>query len=159
MFPAILKYDTLNLRQQILLYFKPKKFEFFRDKIIYELIGIKTYKKYLPTTGDIVRKRMKITQIKISKTDKINELYEYEKKTRNYEWRHIIGIIIFVLLTFMLNRKLTVFDWFFLPILNLYVNIYPIFLQRYNRIRIIRVLQNNGIPSPYESIDRKNIDE
>jgi len=106
-----------------------------------------------------VRKRRKITQIKISRTDKINELYKYERKTRNYEWRHIIGVIIFILLTFMLNRKLTFFDLVFLPILNLYVNIYPIFLQRYNRIRIIKVLQNNGKPSPYESLDRKIFEE
>ena len=153
------KNDTLNLRQQILLYFKPKKFEFFRDKTIYELIGIRIYKKYLPTTGDIVRKRMKITQIKISRTDKINELYKYERKTRNYEWRHIIGVIFFIPLTFMLSRKLTVFDLVFLPVLNLYVNIYPIFLQRYNRIRIIKVLQNNGKPSPYDNIDRKKLYE
>lgn len=145
----------MNFRQQILLYFKPKTFEFYRDKTIYEWIGIKTYKRYLPTTGDIIRKRRKITQIKISRADKINELYNYERKTRNYEWRHLMGMIIFILLTCMLNRKLTAFDWVFLPILNLYINVYPIFLQRYNRIRIIRVLQNNGKPNPYDSIDSK----
>lgn len=149
----------MNFRQLILLYFKPKTFEFYRDKTIYELVGIKTYKKYLPTTGDIVRKRRKIIQIKISKADKIDELYKYERKTRNYEWRHIIGAIIFILLTIMLERKLTVFDWIFLPILNLYVNIYPIFLQRYNRIRIIKVLQNNGKPSPYDSLTIKTVKE
>jgi glycosyl-4,4'-diaponeurosporenoate acyltransferase len=149
----------LNIRQQILLYFKPKTFEFCRDRTIYELIGIKIYKKYLPTTGDVVRQRRKITQIKIGRADKIDELYKYERKTRNYEWRHIIGAIIFILLTLMLDRKLTFFDWIFLPILNLYINIYPIFLQRYNRIRIIKVLQNNGKPSPYDNIDRKKLDE
>jgi len=147
----------LNLKQQILLYFKPKTFEFYRDSTIYELIGIKIYKKYLPTTGDIVRQRRKITQIKISKADKVDELYKYERKTRNYEWRHIIGAIILILLTLILDRKLTVFDWIFLPVLNLYINIYPIFLQRYNRIRIIKVLQNNGHPSPYENLTKKTV--
>ena len=140
----------MNFKKQILLYFSPKTFEFYRDRTIYDLIGIKIYKKYLPTTGDIVRQKRKITQIKISNTGKINELYKYERKTRNYEWRHVIGAIIFVGLTLMLYRKLTIFDWIFLPILNLYINIYPIFLQRYNRIRIIKVLKNNGQPSPYE---------
>ena len=140
----------MNFKQQILLYFSPKTFEFYRDRTIYDLIGIKIYKKYLPTTGDIVRQKRKITQIKISNTGKINELYKYERKTRNYEWRHVIGAIIFVGLTLMLYRKLTIFDWIFLPILNLYLNFYPIFLQRYNRIRIIKVLKNNGQPSPYE---------
>ncbi|MBK9643367.1 MAG: hypothetical protein IPO72_19325 [Saprospiraceae bacterium] len=140
----------MNFNKQILLYFSPKTFEFYRDRTIYDLIGIKIYKKYLPTTGDIVRQKRKITQIKISNTGKINELYKYERKTRNYEWRHVIGAIIFVGLTLMLYRKLTIFDWIFLPILNLYINFYPIFLQRYNRIRIIKVLKNNGQPSPYE---------
>jgi len=140
----------LNFKQLILRYFSPKTFEFYRDRTIYDLIGIKIYKKYLPTTGDIVRQKRKITQIKISNTGKINELYKYERKTRNYEWRHVMGAIIFIGLTLMLYRKLTIFDWIFLPILNLYINIYPIFLQRYNRIRIIKVLKNNGQPSPYE---------
>lgn len=140
----------MNFKQLILLYFSPKTFEFYRDRTIYDLLGIKIYKKYLPTTGDIVRQKRKITQIKISNTGKINELYKYERKTRNYEWRHVMGAIIFIGLTLMLYRKLTIFDWIFLPILNLYINIYPIFLQRYNRIRIIKVLKNNGQPSPYE---------
>ena len=140
----------MNFKQLILRYFSPKTFEFYRDRTIYDLIGIKIYKKYLPTTGEIVRQKRKIPQIKISNTGKIDELYEYERKTRNYEWRHVIGAIIFVGLTLMLYRKLTIFDWIFLPILNLYLNFYPIFLQRYNRIRIIKVLKNNGQPSPYE---------
>lgn len=147
----------MTIKNQILRYFKPKTFEFYGGKTIYEWVGIKTYKKYLPTTGDIVRKRRNITQIKISNSDKLEELYKYERKTRNYEWRHIIGVIIFILLTIMLDRKLTIFDWIFLPILNLYVNIYPIFLQRYNRIRIIRVLQNNGHPSPYEHLTKRQL--
>ena len=141
--------STLNFRQQILCYFKPKTFEYYRGKTIYELIGIKTYKKYLPTTGDIVRQKRKIIQIRYNKTDQIDELYKYERKTRNYEWRHIIGTLVFLLLTLLIDRKLTVFDWIFLPLLNLYINIYPIFLQRYNRIRIIKFLQRNGRQSPY----------
>ena len=104
----------MNFKQLILLYFSPKIFEFYRDRTIYDLIGIKIYKKYLPTTGDIVRQKRKITQIKISNTGKINELYKYERKTRNYEWRHVIGAIIFIGLTLMLYRKLTIFDWIFL---------------------------------------------
>ena len=147
----------MTITQQILRYFAPKTYEFCGDKTIYERIGIKTYKKYLPTTGDIIRKRKKITQIKISSSDKFEELYKYERKTRTYEWRHIIGAIIFILLTVMLDRKLTIFDWIFLPLLNLYLNIYPIFLQRYNRIRIIRVLQNNGQPSPYVHLTKKTV--
>lgn len=142
---------SLNFRQQILSYFKPKTFEFYRDRTIYELIGIKIYKKYLPTTGDIVRQKRKIVQIKIDTADKINELYKYERRTRNYEWRHLIGVLVFILLALLIERKFTIFDWVFLTVLNLCINIYPIFLQRYNRIRIIKVLERNGQPSPYDN--------
>ena len=132
-------------------YFRPKAFELFRESTVYELIGIKIYKKYLPTTGDIIRRRRKIVQIKVGTTDLLNELTKYERKTRSYELRHIIGAIIFVLLALLIDRKFTLFDWVLLPVLNLYINIYPIFLQRYNRIRIIRILKRNGLPSPFDN--------
>lgn len=139
----------MNLKNFIDNYFRPKQWEIYRDRTIYDFIGIKLYKKYLPTTGDIVRRKRNIVQIDITKTDRIQELYKYERRTRNYEWRHIIGAIVLILLIFMIDRKLTVYDWILLPVMNLYINIYPIFLQRYNRIRIINVLRNNGLPSPY----------
>lgn len=140
----------MNLRQHILRYFKPKRFEVYQNKTIYDLVGIRTYKKYLPTTGDLARKRQNITQIKTGKAGIIDELYKYERKTRNYEWRHLLGATLFILLVILIDRKLTVFDWIFLSILNLTVNIYPIFLQRYNRIRILKVLRNMGQPGPYD---------
>ncbi len=118
---------------------------------IYDLIGIKLYKKYLPSTGDLVRKWRNIKQIKIGTTGRLNELYRYERKTRNYELRHIFGAMLLIILSFLLDRKLTLFDWIFLPALNLYVNIYPIFLQRYNRMRIINLLQSQGYKNPYVS--------
>ncbi|MEI6138159.1 MAG: hypothetical protein WCP85_02790 [Mariniphaga sp.] len=133
----------------ILGYFRPKAFEFYGDSTIYDLIGIKVYKKYLPTTGDLVRRWRKINQIEIGKTNQIRELYRYERKTRTYEWRHLIGVVVFVVLIFFIERKLTIYDWIFLPILNLVINIYPIFLQRYNRIRILKVLKRNGYSDPY----------
>jgi hypothetical protein len=131
-------------------YFKPKIFEIYRNHTIYEFIGIKLYKKYLPTTGDIARKYRKIVQIKLGKSDRINELYRYERQTRNYELRHLVGTIGFMALIFIIDKKLSYFDIILLTVLNLYVNIYPIFLQRHNRIRIMRVLLNNGQKSPYD---------
>ena len=135
----------------VLNYFKPKKFELFRNGTIYDLVGIKIYKKYLPSTGDLVRKWRNIKQIKIGTFGRLDELYRYERKTRNYELRHIFGAILLIILSLMLDRKLTLFDWIFLPALNLYINIYPIFLQRYNRIRIINLLQSYGYQNPYTS--------
>jgi len=132
-------------------YFRPKKFEYYRDITIYELIGIKIYKKYLPTTGDLVSRKRGIKQIDLTESNRYEELYRYESKTRNYELRHIIGAFVFVGIRFLFDGslRLNILDLTILPIMNLYINIYPIFLQRYNRIRILKILKNNNKPSPY----------
>jgi len=139
------------LEKTALKYFKPKRFELIGQRTIYNFLGIKIFKKYLPTTGDLMRRWRNIKQIDLTQSDKVSQLYQYEKQTRTYEWRHIIGALLFILFTLMLERELTLFDWIFLPILNLYINIYPIFLQRYNRIRILKVLKKYGFDDPYEN--------
>ena len=40
------------------------------------------------------KQTLNVKQIKMGRTGKIDELYKYEKKTRNYEWRHIIGNVL-----------------------------------------------------------------
>src|SRR5688572_2186538 len=99
-------------------YFKPKKFESYGNQTIYEFFGIKLYKKYLPMTGDIARKWRNITQIKLSRSERINELYRYERETRNNELRHIIATIGCLALIFIADRKLDWLDLFFLTSLN-----------------------------------------
>ncbi len=137
-------------KEEMKNYFKPKKIESYRNQTIYEFVGIKLYKKYLPMTGDIARKRRNIIQIKLNKSGRINELHRYERQTRKNELRHIIATILCIGLVFINDRKLSFLDIVFLTSLNLYLNIYPIFLQRHNRIRIIKVLLNNGQKSPYD---------
>jgi len=141
---------TTTEKEEMKSYFKPKKFEYYRNQTIYEFFGIKFYKKYLPMTGDIARKWRNIIQIKLNKSERINELYRYERQTRNNELRHIIATIVCIGLIFIVDKKLSWLDIFFLTALNLYLNIYPIFLQRHNRIRIIKVLLNNGQKNPYD---------
>jgi hypothetical protein len=131
-------------------YFKPKAFEIYPKRTLYEFIGINIYKKYLPMTGDLARKWRKIVQIKPHKAERINELYRYERETRKNELRHLIGTAICIGLVFVVDKKITFSDVLILTSINLYVNIYPIFLQRHNRIRIIQVLRNNGYKSPYD---------
>lgn len=142
--------EFARLRELMKNYFKPRKIEFYGNQTIYEFFGIKLYKKYLPMTGDIARKRRNIIQIKLNKSGRINELYRYERQTRNNELRHIITTIGCIGLIFITDKKLSISDIVFLTSLNLYLNIYPIFLQRHNRIRIIKVLINNGQKSPYD---------
>ena len=132
-----------------LLYLKPKKIESFRGRSIYELIGISFYKKYLPTSGDLVRKWHNKQQLNPRNSTLNTELLHIEKQTRKFEFRHLVGFLFFILMIFLIDKTLSVIDLVFLTFLNLYVNIYPIFLQRHNRIRILKVLINNGAKNPY----------
>ncbi len=130
-------------------YFRPKKFELYKDKTIYDLLGIKWFKKYLFTDGDLVRQWRKVKSINSGK-NKFDELYEAEKETKKYEIIHLIFVLIFVLIVGLKFRNITPLNWIIILLINLYANIYPICLQRYNRIRIIKVLTRNGHKSPYK---------
>jgi len=136
----------------LLNYFKPRDFEQIKERTIYEFIGIRTFKKYLPTSGDLVRNWKKINQFNPARLPRTEALHLLELKTRNYEWRHILGTFLFILLILLIDKKLTLFDMLFLWLLNMFVNLYPIFLQRYNRIRILKLIKKNGLHSPYESL-------
>lgn len=86
-------------------YFKPKAFEIYPKRTLYEFIGINIYKKYLPMTGDLARKWRKIVQIKPHKAERINELYRYKRETRKNELRHLIGTAICIGLVFVVDKK------------------------------------------------------
>jgi hypothetical protein len=94
-----------------------------------------------------------IAKLDLTKSERINKLYRYERQTRNNELLHIIATIGCIGLIFIADKKLSCLDIVFLTSLNLYLNIYPIFLQRHNRIRIIKVLLNNGQKSPYDEFN------
>ncbi len=131
-------------------YFSPKKFEFYQSKTIYDYLGIKWFKKYLITDGDLVRRWKKVNSINIRDNGKINELYKAERETKKYELIHLVFLFIFILLVGIKSKHITPLNWVIILLINLYANIYPIFLQRYNRIRIIKVLAKSGHKSPYE---------
>jgi|SRR6218665_259411 len=130
-------------------YFNPKKFELYKNKTIYDFLGIKWFKKYLITDGDLVRRWKKVKSINVG-NNKIHELYKAERETKKYEIIHLIFLLIFILIITIKFKSITQLNWIIILLINLYANIYPIFLQRYNRIRIIRILLKNGYKSPYE---------
>ena len=114
------------------LYFRPKKWE--GTGFIYELIGILIFKKW------VVKMRRKSTKPNNYYLWQKNEdgLKKYERKTRYNELMHLAGILLpsIGLLKGGNDTLLVVTLWFVLII-----NVYPFFLQRYNRIRIYRILE------------------
>ncbi len=122
------------------MYFRPKEFE--KDGKIYEKLGVKTYKKFLPTFGDYVnrfnRKVLKINAKFVEKS--MGSLRGYEFLTRVYETAHISGFVFFNYAAIHHfsegDTKQGVID----IAMNVLINVYPMMVQRYNRVRTFRAL-------------------
>ena len=120
-------------------YFKPKSFERWEDGKIYKWLGVKHFKKILPTGGDYVAKWIGWRPI-AGASSKEEGLRDYEKWTRVYESIHSV---LFPLYTTSMIQDLADGDlesagWMLLK--NLAINVYPIMVQRYNRARIYNAL-------------------
>lgn len=126
----------------MLQYFNPKYFEVYKNKSIYEYLGIKHFKKYLITDGDLVRRWRNIKQINLKANDRIGNLKKAEQETRKYEIIHLFFLLMTILIIAFNFQKFSPLQWVIINIINLYANIYPIFLQRYNRIRILKLLKS-----------------
>lgn len=130
----------MSWRSVVDWYFAPCRFELWRDGRIYELIGIRLFKKYLPTSGDLVSRWQGVRRIAASGTHRTQSLLRHQRFTKEYEIRHLVGGIVMLglsLASIMLWQKgnLAV-----LLLANLGINGYPMMLQRYNRIRLLRIL-------------------
>ena len=73
-------------------YFEPKAFETAGDCRIYRLIGVRSFKRYLPTSGDLVSRWQGITRIQRAHCGLNQALLRYESVTRSHEARHILGL-------------------------------------------------------------------
>ncbi len=118
------------------LYFRPKAWE--GEGAIYKMLGVLVFKKIAT----------KVFPKSHAKTARPNNYYlwqktvaglrAYEKRTRYSETIHLVGIIVPIIGLIIGNQELPVqlILWFLSGL-----NIYPILLQRYNRIRLYRVLK------------------
>jgi glycosyl-4,4'-diaponeurosporenoate acyltransferase len=129
-------------------YFRPRAFEYAGHDSVYRYIGIRWFKKYLPTSGDRVRRHAKQRLISYQQEDPFASLYAYVRTTRVHEYRHWLGMLAFIALAFVFDY--TAIDYVVVTVLFLVINVYPILLQRHNRVRILKLLNRFNQPSPYE---------
>jgi hypothetical protein len=132
------------------IYFKPKIFEQNGRSSIYKYIGINFFKKYLPTSGDLIYRYVGKRHLKFDSSDRCQKLLRFEVQTRKWEFRHIIGMVFFLIIALIINKEYKLIDYLVVGVLFLLVNIYPILLQRHNRIRIISLLKRQQHVSPYD---------
>ena len=123
-------------------YYRTKPFE--RDGNIYEKIGIKRFQKVLLRIA--MKRRHEVPFRYYFITDNsIDGLAAFEKRTRKSERAHVfIALVIFAYqlrIMIFLDGVGDVLFLLFFTVLNVITNLYPICLQRYNRIRMNRVMQ------------------
>src|SRR5260370_1465497 len=127
------------------VWFWPKCFE---SERLYERLGAPLLKRYVPTGGDLVMRRLRRPGRRWV-TSSLQSLWQYERRTRLHELIHLIGFIGFTILAAskFASGSLTVLGLTFALALNLIFGLWPVVLQRYNRLRVYRAID----PSSYLS--------
>ena len=121
-------------------WFRPKRFE---SERLYEQLGALFLKRYVPTGGDLVMHRLRRNHPERRwVTSSLQSLYRYERRTRLNESIHWIGFTGFTILVAskFASGSLTVFGLTVALVMNLILGLWPVVLQRYNRLRLCRAI-------------------
>jgi hypothetical protein len=126
------------------IWFRPKCFE---SQHLYELFGAPLIKRYVPTGGDLVMRRLRRRHPERRwVTSSLQSLWQYERRTRLNELIHLIGFIGFTVLAAskFASGSLPVSGLTFALTLNLIFGLWPVVLQRYNRLRLYRAIDRRS---------------
>lgn len=122
-------------------YFEPKPFE---SRALYERLGIRTFKKYLPTTGDWMMSHVWHGKTVRGGKSSIESVVELEKSTRRLEAVHIGGSAVYAAILGEVGAYRSIEGIAISAAFQAGANIYPIMLQRYNRIRANRIINRRS---------------
>ena len=126
------------------VWFRPKRFE---SERLYERLGAPLIKRYVQTGGDLVMRRLRRHHPgRRWVTSSLQSLLQYERRTRLNESIHLIGFIGFTVLAAskFASGSLTVPGLSFALALNLIFGLWPVVLQRYNRLRLYRAIDKRS---------------
>jgi hypothetical protein len=126
------------------VWFRPKCFE---SERLYERLGALLIKRYVPTGGDLVMQRLRPNHPgRRWVTSSLQSLRQYERRTRLNESIHLIGFIGFTVLAAskFASDSLTMLGFTFALALNLIFGLWPVILQRYNRLRLYRAIDRRS---------------
>lgn len=123
-------------------YYRIKKFE--QDGEIYKKIGVDKFKRILLRSAITRRNEVPFKNYFLNSLSK-KGLIEFKNRTKKSERNHVILGVIFLIYQFRIiiyMEGIVDFAFFILfSVLNIVLNLYPIFLQRYTRSRIERILK------------------
>jgi hypothetical protein len=120
------------------MYFRPKRWE--SSGRIYKLVGVLLFKRIVVRLGKSTGQNSSKPNNYYIWQRNVEGLRKFEQKTRYNELMHLAGIIIPLigLISKHVEPSTRIILW-----LVLLINIHPFFLQRYNRGRIYKILENH----------------
>ena len=119
-------------------YLKIRAYEIRNEGKIYATLGARFYKKWVPTSGEVITRLRGINRLKIvAKGSRSKALEDHKEQTRIWEWRHFISAVGLFLWAIFAGVLIGIEHFYTSVIINIFVNLYPIIVQRYNRIRIL----------------------
>ncbi len=131
--------ERLPRAQRLLeLWFAPKSFE---STELYERLGVMLVKRYAPTGGDFFVQKYGIRIVDIQ--DNLESLIHFEQLTRIQEAIHVFAFLGFVAWSVrrLVRRETGLLDFLFAVVVYTALILSPAALQRYNRIRVYRVIR------------------
>ncbi len=137
------------------LWFAPKGFE---TTGLYEHMGVLFVKRYAPTGGDYFMRRYGVHIVDVRGT--AESLIHFEQITRRLEAIHEVVFLGFVAWSIWRAavHQTTQLDLGFAIIVYVLLILSPAFLQRYNRLRLYRVIRMLGDPGAKRSPDQLPVD-
>ena len=125
------------MKEQFLFGFNFEKYTCF-----YEKIGIRTYKYFVPTYGDFwIHLYQKIFNKKINLVSTRKKAVEFATITLIAEAIHYLGLVFLLILNIIVFVQGKIISTLVIFLMNLFINVFAIFLNRYNRIRLIKIFK------------------
>lgn len=118
-----------------------------RSACIYKKIGIAVIRKY-SQDGDLINRRIQRRFPGYKVIEKEGALKKYIQRTYIFERFHFILLLFFLFTAVYAAAQGR--GWWALLICfsNLLYNLYPMWLQQYNRLRLLLILKNRGYRAP-----------
>jgi Glycosyl-4,4'-diaponeurosporenoate acyltransferase len=136
--PAVVQW---GLSDCLDFWFRPKQFE---SERLYIGLGALILKRYVPTGGDLVMEWLRRHNPERGLIGRNTEsLRRFERWTRIAEAVHLVGFVSF---SWLAVRRFSVGSlsragFTLAAVLNLTLGLWPVVLQRYNRLRIYRAIE------------------
>lgn len=122
-------------------WFTPKRFE---SERLYRRLGARVLKRYVPTGGDLVMQWVRRRHPEQRWVDRsAGSLERFERRTRVNEAIHVVGSVGGAVLILERARRGALTRRAMLAALaaNVALGIWPVVLQRYNRLRVYRAIE------------------